>query len=1243
MDKSTKGSAVNTRRLIRQVQKGHTANLARHEFQRRLESAPAVERARDDANRCIELKLTLLPEFSTISSLVSQVNQALRNLVYEFDSRQSTDVEYVKHCKLISNRQAAIVLINNESVAQKAIEQKTLQLFGENVYVHRAHASFSHHGMDSSTRKEPGSRDFHIKYVEFGVLDGDGFTSMWSSKKVLNLNSNAQVAQIQMVSKVIGLELGRVLVRTGDANTGTFRRECGHIRIEIPFQSIIAAAEYQKSFRDAQEHAVYLPLRHPPLIFRQVSVPYEPTAWTSGEGEIREMRFVRTVDFTQPKFMARVRGVRIFLPTEDSSFFNFASELLKCNIGQSHPLSNPKFVPLYHDRSRSWNYIMDYAHKCSVSFAVRYEVECLHAIGAISLTEITNWNFWHALAKLSKANGLRVIDRMFAMAYGEHEYRIHAMESLYEAIRTVTASEKGKYFLPNTGSLASTTEAHFIDPRVTQAAQAILRDAEAETSTESNWVPIRRVIITPTRFIPCRAQLDMLNRVLRQYSHLRERFIRVTFADENGESVSYQDSEDLYALVRRYLENGISFAGETFVFLGFSSSQLREHSCWFYNESPHFDDPDAVPTAEDIRFGFGDLSSIRVPSKYAARMGQTLSSTVGTLTLNENEFVIGEDIYDSEKRYAFSDGVGIMSFALARRVKEKLGINKVHSPSAYQIRFAGAKGVLAVWPSSRTQVILRSSMCKFESAHRELEVVSFSKRMPFFLNRQFIAILEGLGVASDVFLEIQRQFLNNLDNCLKPETGKNVSLDLLYKTGWVPGSDFPDSMRDTKLMTNVRQLFRAGFTCTNCEFLREIMLAFRRRVLNGVRIKARIPIDRAACGIGVMDEVGVLKPMQIFAQFTDPASGIVIPVQGRVIVGRSPCLHPGDVQVVNAVTHPKLEHLVDVVVFPRVGNRPLPSMLSGGDLDGDIFSVIWDERLIYVNATKPPMNYEPTKEEPLDRDVNIGDVKDFVIRYMRSNNIGKIATAHLVATDREDEGIFSFQAGQLASLHSTAVDFAKTGVPARYSRELLESYTEEGRFPDFLGKPAKMSYRSKKALGRMYRECLKGRKDFGDTLFNQKGSAPIDAIFEQFSYDSELDREALHLCALWNSQVLQLMDHFGVEKEAELISGQVTHFAKHNIMAKGSSKFYEQLSVLNRNVRELKSKFRAKFFSNAPESTISDELDDLVVHKVAAWYKAAKKIERDQKKRCEQPMLSFPYVVSDIMCRIVASHLNNGC
>ena len=50
---------------------------------------------------------------------------------------------------------------------------------------------------------------------------------------------------------------------------------------------------------------------------------------------------------------------------------------------------------------------------------------------------------------------------------------------------------------------------------------------------------------------------------------------------------------------------------------------------------------------------------------------------------------------------------------------------------------------------------------------------------------------------------------------------------------------------------------------------------------------------------------------------------------GPVVVTRNPCLHPGDVRQLTAVSVPELAHFVDCIVFPNHGPRPHPSEMAG--------------------------------------------------------------------------------------------------------------------------------------------------------------------------------------------------------------------------------------------------------------------------------------------------------------------------
>ena len=87
-------------------------------------------------------------------------------------------------------------------------------------------------------------------------------------------------------------------------------------------------------------------------------------------------------------------------------------------------------------------------------------------------------------------------------------------------------------------------------------------------------------------------------------------------------------------------------------------------------------------------------------------------------------------------------------------------------------------------------------------------------------------------------------------------------------------------------------------------------------------------------------------------------------------------MHPGDVQIVNAVDvapSSPLKRLSNVIVFSQHGARDLPSQLSGGDLDGDQYHVIFDREMIpprtYTAAAYPRISAEELDREVMRKDM----------------------------------------------------------------------------------------------------------------------------------------------------------------------------------------------------------------------------------------------------------------------------------
>ena len=192
-------------------------------------------------------------------------------------------------------------------------------------------------------------------------------------------------------------------------------------------------------------------------------------------------------------------------------------------------------------------------------------------------------------------------------------------------------------------------------------ARAIADDRKRQDESHIN---IYRVYITPLAVYCHGPELDSPNRVLRKHWSIADRFLRVTFTDENWERLSVGTAErpleEILKAVENRLSGGLQIGDRHYKFLAMSNSQLRENSCWFFAEGF---EGDSWVTAESIRAWMGDFSKEHIVAKYAARMGQCFSctSTTSKMVVGEDEFDMVDDIKTSGGKYTFSDGIGMIS------------------------------------------------------------------------------------------------------------------------------------------------------------------------------------------------------------------------------------------------------------------------------------------------------------------------------------------------------------------------------------------------------------------------------------------------------------------------------------------------------------------------------------------------------------------------------------------------------
>ncbi|KAG5230124.1 RNA-dependent RNA polymerase [Salix suchowensis] len=751
--------------------------------------------------------------------------------------------------------------------------------------------------------------------------------------------------------------------------------------------------------------------------------------------------------------------------------------------------------------------------------------------------------------------------------------------------------------------------------------------------TRNDIMSCQRALITPSKIFCLGPEYETSNYVVKHFAQYASDFIRVTFVEEdwsklpaNAISTSIQRGifakpfrTGIYHRILSILQDGIVIGAKRFEFLAFSASQLRSNSVWMFASNNDV-------KAEDIRKWMGCFDKIRSVSKCAARMGQLFSSSFQTFVVPVQDVEIIPDIEINTDGidYCFSDGIGKISLSFAKQVALRCGLS--HTPSAFQIRYGGYKGVVAVDRNSFRKLSLRSSMLKFESENRMLNVTKWSESMPCYLNREIISLMSTLGVADEIFQALQQKQLYLLSKML---TNKESALDVLENFAWADSKNI------------LVQMLLQGYEPNVEPYLSMMLQAYHENSLMELRSRCRIFVPKGRILIGCLDESGILDYGQVYVRITmtkaelqcwdqsffrkvDESTSIIL---GKVAVTKNPCLHPGDIRVLEAVYDVELEEkgLVDCIIFPQTGGRPHPNECSGGDLDGDQFFISWDEGLLPCQ-TETPMDYIGGRQRIMDHNVTLEEIQRFFVDYMINDTLGAISTAHLVHADCEPDKARSEKCLQLATLHSMAVDFAKTGAPAE-----MPLYLKPKKFPDFMERAEKQMYISDGVLGKLYR-------DIHDSTKQERSNFTWSKKIAEATYDQDLEvkgfKDFLGIASSYREKYMEkmstLMDYYGAKTEDEILTGNLRH--RPTYLQRDNRKYGDVKDRILVSLKNLKKEAKEWF-----ESSCNPFEHQCMA---SAWYHVTyHPTHFHQGINC----LSFPWIVGDILLNIKSVNSRNAC
>ena len=450
----------------------------------------------------------------------------------------------------------------------------------------------------------------------------------------------------------------------------------------------------------------------------------------------------------------------------------------------------------------------------------------------------------------------------------------------------------------------------------------------------NDFYVMKHIAITPYSIRIKKESFHQSSRFLRLYFH-DDNFIKVEFKDENDTQLysngqnSHNNSKlsGLSKLYNKVFKEGFVLCGKKYLFFLNPTNCMRANSLWLLEENEYNSKKDYY--YKDLGLDSLYLNKNIPFSKLLSRLSQNFTSSYGFKNkLNKDGFKC--EIIDDLKSSTgdlYNDGCGMISYDLMKEICDNM--NNGEFASAMQIRYKGAKGVLVVNPKIEgKKILLTKSMVKFRCENTEdLEVIRFSRYSPGYLNLQIIILLLLNGISKGRIFKIAKKEVSNYRNYKMVKENlpiKNVEFERVI-----------NNIKKNNIILQQQKDYMSKIARSTYIYNR----------LSNISKKYRFHMKNCCFLIGVCDFDNILGENEIFVQIYRENKKKII--TGDILVTKNPCLSIYDLQKVKGVNNEFFsKYFTNVIVFPSKGKIPLPSKITGSDLDGDIYWVCWEKSFI---------------------------------------------------------------------------------------------------------------------------------------------------------------------------------------------------------------------------------------------------------------------------------------------------------